>query len=96
MRTTPVDERNSSREENNPVFWVFLWSRPQLPEGTDPARIGWSNESHELTGCDVHQAIAWARASTPENGVYTLHLAHEEIDGATTLIRIAGTEPTRE
>lgn len=94
MRIRVVDERKSSQEDYHPVFWAYLWSRPPIPEGVDPDRIAWSNDSYELTECDVHQAIEWVRDNTPKDGFYTLYLAYVEPDKKITLIQLAGVDPT--
>ncbi len=96
MQVRAVDEREASGMQDRPVFRVFLWSRPPIPPRVDPLRMGWSCETYELTGCDVRGALDWAERHTPSGGLHTLYVCNVEADGRMFMIRLAGSDPTRE
>lgn len=95
MEIRPVDERDVTSEDDHPVFRVYLWSQPFPNVHVPPERVGWWNYSYELTGCDVHQAIAWAQDNLAEAGQYTLYVCYRREGGDLTAIRIAGKDPTQ-
>ncbi len=95
MEVRPVDERDVSVEEHRPVFRVHLWSRTVANVHIPPERVGWRNDSYELTRCDVYEAIAWARERTSEEDRYALYVCYRREDGRLTAVWVAGEEPTR-
>jgi hypothetical protein len=81
-----VDPRDVEWEFDHPYYRVHFWS--QHGPGA------WRCDEHELSGCDVAEAISWADANAGAGRSYTLY-ASILTDGNVGLVRLAGVDPTR-
>lgn len=75
IQAVPVDERKYLWEGSDPVFHVSLF---ELAGGS------WSEDSWELSGCGVLDAMAWAQEMVAPRGAWAL--------GLVSTVRIPGTE----
>lgn len=62
-----VDERDSSWEDNDPRFRVYL-----LEGGDEPGR-SWTTDTYDITGADVLEVVDWARDHAGD-GVFAVAL----------------------
>ena len=76
MKVTPVDERDSSWEDDQPTFRVYLH-----PDATADTTVS-STATYDITGADVLQVIDWAQEHVGD-GVYAVALVREDADRET-------------
>lgn len=74
-----VDPRDQVWEVDHPAYRVVFWQ-------------GATADEWDLTGCDVDDAVRWARASA-DGRPFVLHAVVPAPDGV-GLVRLLGTDPT--
>jgi hypothetical protein len=75
----PVDPRDQAWEVYDPDYRVYFWD------------IEGSNDSWELVGCDVQDALQWAQESA-DGRTFTLYAVAVGSEGL-GLIRLLGADP---
>jgi hypothetical protein len=86
-----IDPRDATAQSWSPSYRVELWSR------ADPARpdSGWVCDTWRLTSAvDVEEALGWVRERS-DAATATLYAELRAGDGAITLMRLLGDDPTR-
>lgn len=78
MQEEQVDERDSSWEDHNPRFRVYLFDRGRGGEYA-------ITDTWDLTGADVLEAMRWAQQRAGGDGLYALALVRDDLQpyGAT-------------
>ncbi|HEX5542442.1 MAG TPA: hypothetical protein VFX60_12925 [Micromonospora sp.] len=72
MRVEEVDERDSSWEDTNPRFRVYLF------EGGDEATwSSWRVATYDIEGVDILEVIRWAQTQAGEERLYAVALVGE-------------------
>ena len=91
-----IDPRSATYESDAPAYWVIFWSQPPRPPDV-PADvlIGYHSDEFRISGAtDVFDVVRWADSDT-DGRDYTLYCEVIENDGAVTIARLAGNDPTR-
>lgn len=76
MRVEPVNERDSSWEDDHPRFRVYIFRF----ENDDPGHLPigtFSTDTSDLTECEVVDAIAWAESQVGPKDLYAVALVGE-------------------
>lgn len=94
MEAKAVDPRETGWQIDHPTYRVYIWSPGPPSEHITPAARGWRCSEFDVTGADVEEVLAWARAQAPSDGTYTVFLRGTD-NGEGGLSRLAGWEPTR-
>ena len=92
MDVRPVDPRDTTWEDHEPVYRVYFWKAEPQPLGLRP---GFASEEFELTGSNVQEVLAWADATVGSDRTYTLYALVRSLEGELGLIRLAGVDPLR-
>jgi len=71
MRVTQVDERDSSWEDPDPRFRVYLH------DSRATSTAGWT-DTYDITGADVLQVIDWAQRQAGGQLAYTVALVRDD------------------
>ena len=71
MQVTQVDERDSSWEDPNPRFRVYL-------HGSGETTTGGSTDTYDITGADVLQVIDWAQRQAGHRLTYAVALVRDD------------------
>jgi hypothetical protein len=71
MRVAQVDERDSSWEDPDPCFRVYL-------HGSGPDKTGGFTDTYDITGADVLQVIDWAQRQAGDVLTYAVALVRDE------------------
>jgi hypothetical protein len=75
MRIEGVDERDSSWEEYEPRFRVYLFSGgDDIPVD----RASWVTDTYDITQAEVSDVIGWAQDKAGPDGAYAVALVHEK------------------
>ncbi|RJQ79966.1 hypothetical protein D5S17_09345 [Pseudonocardiaceae bacterium YIM PH 21723] len=74
MRIEPVDERNSSWEDDTPRFRVYLF------QGGDEPGHSWAASTYDVTGATVLDTIRWAEEQAGTEQLYAVALV-VDLDG---------------
>lgn len=82
IQITPVDERDSSWEDHDPRYRVYLHG------GLGEEAMGWT-DTYDVTGADLLQVIDWAQAQAGGRLTYAIALVRDERQGP------HGTRPER-
>src|SRR2546429_629346 len=94
MHASPVDPRDRTWEDDEPVSRVLIWSRPDSSQALVSPAQGWVCQSDDVSGADIDEVLAWAKERTPPDGTHAVFVRAGN-DGAPGLIRLAGWDPTR-
>lgn len=96
MKIEGIDPRSASYESATPAYWVIFWSQPPRPSDVpEDVLIGFHSDEFRISGAlDVFEVVRWAESDAECRG-YTLYCEVVENDGAVTIARLAGTDPTR-
>ena len=89
MKAEPVDPRETSWENNDPVYRVHFWHRQ-----SDRSMPGWVSDEWRLSNVDVAEVLAWAEAQAEGRRV-TIWVEHDNDRDGPGMIRLLGWEPTR-
>lgn len=68
----PVDERDSSWENSDPLFRVYLHGQ------TDPEAPGWWTDTYDIRGGDVLQVVDWAQRQAGDSLTYAVALVVDD------------------
>ena len=68
MRVHEVDERDSSWEDQNPVFRVYLF------RGGEHLDASWTTWTYDIEGADLIEAAQWAQREVGNSGLYAVAL----------------------
>lgn len=94
MNIEGVDPRDIEWEVEHPVYRVYFWHQPSAPPGVSRARVAYHSDEYRLMGAeDVHEVLAWAKATARPEQFFTLYVEHVH-DGSPGLIQLAGKDPT--
>lgn len=95
LRSTEVDERSGSWETSDVRFRIYLHT-------SDDGATHGATETHDLTGCDVVQAIDWAQHRATPDRTYAIALvmrdasrADGDQDGLVWLLGMDGNDVAR-
>jgi hypothetical protein len=72
MRVHEVDERDSSWEDNEPVYRVYLFRGGELPEGS------WTTWTYDVHDADLLEVAEWAQHEVGDSGLYAVALVRDE------------------
>jgi hypothetical protein len=83
-------------EVNAPEFYVEIWT-PHRPTWSESNRV-WECAEYELSECDVDEALRWAQAETPSDGLsccvlYATYRRSVDSDACDVHIRLYGKDP---
>ncbi|MBB5102562.1 hypothetical protein [Streptomyces spectabilis] len=79
MHVRGVDPRDTTWEQDDATYRVYFWDRSST-----------ASDEYEVTGADVEEVLAWARAKAAETGsAYTLYVRVTD-DGRPGLVRLGG------
>ncbi|MFJ8677701.1 hypothetical protein [Streptomyces sp. NPDC093589] len=79
MRVREVDPHDTTWEQDDATYRAYFWDRS--------AR---ASDEYEVTGADVEDVLAWARAKAAEAGsTYTLYVRVAD-EGRPGLVRLSG------
>lgn len=92
MEVRAVDPRSTTWELYDPVFWVTFFRHDPAYAEMPAESVGYESEEWELTGGDVHDALAWAGEQAGPGRTWTLHVAGPSPEGP-GLIWLAGIDP---
>lgn len=73
MHVERSDERDSSWEEYNPLFRVYLFHK--IAPGTS-----WSVDTYDIRGADVLETVRWAQEQVGDDGLFSVALVGEHVD----------------
>lgn len=76
MRIEPVDERDSSWEDSDPRFRVYLF------DGGDRPGHSWAVDTFDVWDADVLEAVTWARERAGSQRLFAVALVLEQGDDA--------------
>ena len=79
-----VDERDSSWEDPEPRFRVYLHDAVDGPGG--------ATQTHDLTGVDVLQAIDWAQRRAGTTHTWAIALVADDAHGRRGLVWLVGAD----
>lgn len=85
MQVSQVDERDSSWEDPDPRFRVYL-------HGSDEASTGGWTDTYDVTGADVLQVIDWAQRQAGDRLTYAVALVRDDTDSGRGLVWLVGTD----
>lgn len=71
VKIVPVDERDSSWENDHPRFRVYL-------HGSGETTTHGSTATYDITGADVLQVIDWAQRQAGESLTYAVALVYDD------------------
>ncbi|MFG2891195.1 hypothetical protein [Streptomyces sp. NPDC048248] len=80
MQVRGVDPRDTTWEQDDATYRAYFWDKPAL-----------ASDEYEVTGADVEEVLAWARAMAEEtDSTYTLYVCVTD-EGSPGLVRLSGT-----
>jgi hypothetical protein len=68
MRVREVDERDSSWEEQEPTFRVYVFRGGEQPDRS------WTTWTYDVVGADLIQVTQWAQHEVGDSGLYAVAL----------------------
>jgi hypothetical protein len=68
MRVHEVDERDSSREDQHPVFRVYLFRGGEHPDAS------WTTWTYDVENADLIDVAHWAQREVCDSGLYAVAL----------------------
>ncbi|MFC6067056.1 hypothetical protein [Streptomyces ochraceiscleroticus] len=79
MHVRGVDPRDTTWEQDAATYRAYFWDRSAN-----------TSDDYEVTGADVEEVLAWARAKAEETGsAYTLYVRVTD-EGKPGLVRLSG------
>jgi hypothetical protein len=73
MRVREVDERDSSWEDHQPIFRVYLFRG-----GENPGR-SWTTWTYDVDGADLIEVAQWAQREVGASGLYAVALVSHRV-----------------
>lgn len=72
MRVREVDERDSSWEDNEPVFRVYLFRGGEYPGSS------WTTWTYDVDDADLLDVAQWAQREVGDSGLYAVALVSHD------------------
>jgi hypothetical protein len=91
MEVQEFDDRRICASHDHPSYLVEQWSWDYAPTGEMRSLIC---ATYTLTGCDVHQALAWAAEHQADPGCFVLHAGIWTNHGYLETLHLTGEAPS--